>query len=349
MASLLERRLVVVTGKGGAGKTTVAAALGLLAAGRGSRTLVVEVGDRRELPALFETSEERAGVERACVERVGVESDDPAREGGASGERGDATRLGERLWCASLDPDRALIDWLRRASGRVSARVLGSSATFQYFAAAAPGAKELVSLVAVSELCKPGGPYDLVVLDAPATGHALAMLAAPRTFAAIVRSGPLAAQGRGVRELLEDSGRSAFVAVAHAGEMAVAETLDLEQGLRRELDRDLDAVIVNGALPQRFTREEVAGLKRLDMELDDAGRPRSTRAASEQKLMRAAVRSAVTVHRRTRLQQSQIARLRRQRFTGGAPPDVLTVPFQFVPEIDVVALDGLARALGRRL
>jgi anion-transporting ArsA/GET3 family ATPase len=331
MTSLLEHKLIVVTGKGGTGKTTVACALGLLAARRGLRAIVAELGDQHRLPALFGHSH---------VPDSGVE-----------------VALEERLASISINPDRALIEWLRTLGGRISVRMLAASSTFHYFAAAAPGAKELVSMVKVRELCeRPAGPserresYDLVVLDAPATGHALAMLRSPQTFAAIVRVGPLADQAQGVRELLEDPRRSAYVAVAHGTEMAIAETLELEEGLRRHLDRDLATVIVNGAVPRRFTREElerIAGVA--------AGRSRGDGSPGEQDgaaagaLVDSAAHMARVVHERARVQQSQIARLRRQRFAEGAPPGVVTLPFVFAPELDLAAVRDLAGDLERKL
>jgi anion-transporting ArsA/GET3 family ATPase len=200
MASLLHRKLLVLTGKGGVGKTTVSAALGLLAADRGLRTIVVEVGEQRRLAELF-----------------GVRSEDTGAE----------TELRQNLWSISIDPDRALLEWLQSLGGRVSGRVLASSGTFQYFAAAAPGAKELISMVKIWRLTesrqggrKRSGGYDLVILDAPATGHALGMLHSPQTFGAIARVGPIASQTKQVGELLSDPARSAYLAVALPTEMA---------------------------------------------------------------------------------------------------------------------------------
>src|ERR1700680_3558842 len=223
MTSVLERRLLVTTGKGGVGKTTGAAAVGLLAARRGLRAIVVEVGDQGRLPGLF-----------------GLAARDPGAE----------TKLEERLWSISIDPDRALLEWLQALGGRFSGRVLASSSTFQYFAAAAPGAKELVSMVKIWELTqderwrKRTASYDLVVLDAPATGHALGMLQSPWTFGVIARVGPIAGQSERVRELLEDAARCSYLAVTHATEMAVTETLEFQDGLQRQLGRKLDAVVV---------------------------------------------------------------------------------------------------------
>jgi anion-transporting ArsA/GET3 family ATPase len=91
---VLERKLVVVTGKGGVGKTTIACALGLAAAERGLRTIVVELGEQRRLPALL--------------------ADASRRENGRSPKESDAgeeTSLGEHLWSVTIDPDRALLEW----------------------------------------------------------------------------------------------------------------------------------------------------------------------------------------------------------------------------------------------
>jgi anion-transporting ArsA/GET3 family ATPase len=306
MSSLLERELLFVTGKGGVGKTTVAAALGLLAAEHGLRTIVVELGDQGRLPALFGLPAPRAGVE---------------------------TLLGERLWSISIDPDQALLEWLQQLGGRVSGRMLASSGTFQYFAAAAPGAKELVSMVKIWELTqgerwqRRAGGYDLVVIDAPATGHALGLLHSPQTFGAIARVGPIAGQSQRVRELLRDPARSGYVGVALATDMAVTETLELQDGLRRGLDRTLDKVLLNCLLPSRFTVGELERIAQLN--------------GSE--IGRSAARAAQAAHDRARFQHNQLARLRRRRF------EVLGVPFLFGAELDLPAVQRIAAHLRRRL
>jgi anion-transporting ArsA/GET3 family ATPase len=310
MASMLERQLLVVTGKGGVGKTTIAAAIGLLAAERGLRAIIVEVGEQSRLARLFARAQPRPGVE---------------------GE------LQEGLWSVSIDPDRALLEWLQVLGGRIPGRVLASSGTFQYFAAAAPGAKELVSMVKIWELTqgasgrRRGRGYDLVLLDAPATGHALGMLAAPHTFGAIARVGPIAAQTQRVAELLGDPARTDYLAVALGTEMAVTETIELQQGLRRQLGRELHAVIVNGVMPRRFTEQE---LQRLAAAAPDG---------VEDELTRSAARAARAVHDRARFQHNQIARLRRRSF------QVLPVPFQFSAELDLSSVRRIAVGLGHKL
>jgi anion-transporting ArsA/GET3 family ATPase len=338
MTSVLQRKLLVITGKGGVGKTTVAAAIGLLAANRGLRTIIVEVGEQHRLSGLFGLASPSPGVERA---------------------------LEDRLSSISIDPDRALMEWLQALGGRVPGRVLASSGTFQYFAAAAPGAKELVGMVKVWELTQPRrrrGPnssYDLVVLDAPATGHALGMLSSPRTFGAIARVGPIAGQAQRLSELLADPQRSAYLAVAHGSEMAITETLELQDALRKEFGRELEAVIVNGLLPQRFTDAELARIARFadgQPATDDrvaaqakpsAGQGRSTRArdrvAATGALAHSAARAAHAVHDRARLQRNQVARLRRRGL------HVLGVPYQFDAELDLPAIRRIAAHLGRKL
>jgi anion-transporting ArsA/GET3 family ATPase len=222
--------------------------------------------------------------------------------------------------------------------------VLSASSTFQYFAAAAPGVKELVCMVKVCELCERDGrhrgqePYDLVVLDAPATGHALAMLRSPQTFATIVRAGPLAEQAQRVRELLEDPERCGYVAVTHASEMAVSETLELEDGLQAELGRHLDAIVVNGTLPRRFSKQE---LERVLTTAESAAN------GADAHVVAAGAGAARTIYRRAQVQRSQIARLRRRASAGDAGGDLVTVPFAFVAELDLAAFDQIATRLGR--
>jgi anion-transporting ArsA/GET3 family ATPase len=315
MTSLLERKLIVMTGKGGAGRSTIAAAVGLLAAERGLRTIVVEVGEQRHLPGILGSSE--------------------------SPGAGEEIELREGLWSLSIDPDRVLADWLRELGGRVPARVLGSSTTFQYFIAAAPGAREMMCIVKVWELAegmrptREQPPYDLVILDAPATGHALAMLRSPHTFAAIARVGPIASQSVAVRELLGDPARSGYLAIAQPTETAVAETFELRASLRETLGRELEAVIVNGMLPRRFRASELDAMA----VLRDGPPP-----------ARAALGAARTMYERTRLQQGHLGRLRRRLGEpspagAGSPPRVLTVPFLFEAQLGPDAVRLIAGRL----
>lgn len=310
MTSLLQRDLVYVTGKGGVGKSTVAAALGLAAAARGRRTIVCEVASQDHLSRLFR----REGVTGRELELV------------------------RDLWAVSIDPQAALREWVAAQVGsRGVVRVLTHSSAFHYFAAAAPGARELMTITKAWDLAQPrrwekGAPtYDLVVVDAPASGHGLGMLRTPRTFADIARVGPIRNQSERVWEFLTDPARTGYLAVAAPAEMPVAETLDLEDRLQRELGRPLEAIVANGVHPRRFSR---ADLERLAVASTD-GRGTSAKPA---------LAAASFEYRRVRAQQAQLGRLRR-----GARAPVVTLPFLFEPDLDLAALGRLARELGRKL
>jgi len=136
----------------------------------------------------------------------------------------------------------------------------------------------------------------------------------------------VAAQAERVRQLLADPARTGYLAVAQPAEMAVTETLELERELQSRLGVQLQAVIVNGVLPRRFSEPELQLVER-----------------AEHPLASSAARAARAVHDRSRAQQNQLARLRRRGFA------VLPVPFQFRAELDLEALRRIADHLGRKL
>jgi anion-transporting ArsA/GET3 family ATPase len=302
MRDLLSKPLIVVTGKGGVGKSTVAAALGVAAAAQGLRTIIAEVAARDD-------------ISRALAAGAGA---------GADGflER----TLGERLHHISIDPESALEEYLRDQLPRGVAELLGSSRMFAYLAAATPGLRELLTIGKVWELAQPdrrtpgAHPYDLVILDAPATGHGVAILTAPGTFAGAARMGPVARQGGIIHGMLADPQRTAIVAVARPEEMPVNETLGLQEALAAELGQRFAGVVVNGVLPRRFTGLEAAALTR--------AQPGSR-----------AVRAARAEAGRARGHQGQLARLRR----GVPGVEVRTLPFLFATELGPAELTRLGR------
>ena len=303
MPGLLDKRLVVVTGKGGVGKTTVAAALGLIAARSGKRTVICEVAEQERLAALF-------GV-------------------GQSGH--EERELAPGLHSISVDPERAKEEWLRyQLKSGTLAGVLGGSSLFRYLSAAAPGLSELVTIGKVWDLAQlerrtGGSVFDLAIVDAPATGHGIAMLRAPSTYASVARVGPIRRQALKIDGFLRDPGRTGVVVVALPEEMPVNETFDLERRLAEEMEMAIDRAVVNGLYPERFTAAEAERLQG---------------AAGEN----GAVRAAVAEHERVRGQRAQLRRLRR-----GLEAPVATLPFLFEPELGLEQLEELARRLERRL
>jgi Anion-transporting ATPase len=286
----------VVTGKGGVGKTTVAGALGLVAARRGQRTIVAEVARR----------------------------DDVSRALGGEGIQEE--ELAPGLHHLSIDPERAMELYLTDQLPSALAELLSSSRTFTYLAAATPGMRELLTVGKVWELAQedrraPGAkPYDLVVLDAPATGHGVAILSAPRTFARTARVGRIARQGRTIDAMVSDPARTGVVAVARPEEMPVTETLSLQDALLGDVGLEVGLVVANAVLPQRFSAAETALLAQA------ADGP--------------AVRAARHAGARARAQREQLQRLRR-----GVRAPVTTLPFVF----DGEPMARLARELERVL
>ena len=146
-------------------------------------------------------------------------------------------------------------------------RLLARSSAFQYFVAAAPGAREMITIAKVFELAqlerwdRHNRTYDLVIVDAPASGHGLAMLTTPHTFGEIARVGPIKRQAEKISTMLSDPRRTGYVAVALAEEMPVNETLELGGRLEAAVGLGLDAVIVNGLYPERYTKAEATALR----------------------------------------------------------------------------------------
>ena len=99
--------------------------------------------------------------------------------------------------------------------------------------------------------------YDLVVVDAPATGHGVGFLQTPRTFASIARVGPIRSQAETLDAFLTDHRRTGVAIVALPEEMPVNESASLEQALTEEVGASVDRVLLNGLYPERFAAEEV--------------------------------------------------------------------------------------------
>lgn len=218
----------------------MAAAVALGAAAAGRRTLVVELAGRSDVATLL---------------------------GGQGGSGMAETQLGRDLFHISIEREAILEDYLEHeVPGPFPAGRLARSRTFSMFVDATPGMGELLAIGKVWELAqrprrrRGGRPYDLVVLDGPASGQLIALLRAPRTFGAIARVGPVARQAADIDRFLTDAAQTGTVAVTTPEQMAVTEALTLRDSLAT-LGVALDAVVVNKTLEVRFSKADDAALR----------------------------------------------------------------------------------------
>jgi anion-transporting ArsA/GET3 family ATPase len=310
--SLFSRRLLLLTGKGGVGKSVVGAALALAARDRGKRVLLVEV-----------------------AAPVGA-----ARMLGAPPSHGRETEVLPGLFTVNLDPAAVMDEYVRHVVKlEILTRRVLESPVYSRFFAAAPGLKELIVLGKVMVLeeararfsHKPA--WDLVVVDAPATGHGLAFLKVPLVASAAVPVGPVGHNARRVLSMLRDPRRTALVLVAIPEEMAFVEAVQFDRMARDELQMQPAALVLNACHERRFTDEDEADVLRLAAE-DAAG------DVAPGVPLAAALRAARRQIRRRRLTRLYRDRLRR---TLEAP--LVSLPYLFRDALGLEDVRLLAEAL----
>jgi anion-transporting ArsA/GET3 family ATPase len=313
---LLNRRLLFFTGKGGVGKSTVAAATALLAVERGKRVLLVEVDAKGNLSSLL-------GHEPAGFDPVEV------RPG---------------LHLMQMRTDASLREYLRL---HVRVPVLGGigplANVLEFVANAAPGVKEILTVGKVCwevhEAVDGRARWDLVVVDAAASGHVIAQLDSPRAIRELVQVGRVRAQTEWMTELLADPLITALNVVVTPEEMPVSETIELIERARRELEVPLGAVVVNRVLPEPFMRGDEALLRAL------REAPAADLLTTE--LGRGAHAVLDTVALASSLKRSRVPHLARLRESIDLP--LVYLPFLFERHHSRHAVEELAGALAGEL
>ncbi len=292
---LSERRLLIVMGKGGTGKTTIAAALGTLAARHGAETAVIEVSEASALRSLLASDLELPAEQRQPVE------------------------IAPHLYLMCIAPKVALQEYLElRVPVRRLARAIIHNPAFEAFLDAAPGWRELITLGKIWHLeqqTRAGRPrYDLLIVDAPATGHGLSLLSVPSVVLDSVRLGPLRRHTDSVWKLLRDPERTLLLPVSQPEELPVKETLELYEQLR--------ALGLRAGAPIANCVESSPAIADVDLVLDalsEIPAGSSVSRLSEPSALAGAVRHRLL---RARLQRQFIEKLR---LGCGSPP--LELPY----------------------
>lgn len=298
-------RVLIVAGKGGVGKTTVSAALARMASALGLRTLIVEIEGKSGLSSLFGQPGHLTYEEATLVPA------DPAR-----GEGGVRAR--------TLTPDDALVEYLVDHGLKRVSRRLASSGALDVVATAVPGLRDILILGKVKSLER-ASAADLIVLDAPAAGHAVTFLTSAKGLMDAFRVGPVRTQAAEVIELLSDPARCEVMLVTLPEETPVNEVIETAFKIEDRVGVSLAPVVVNGVYPVLEGLEEAGTLD------GPAARPadlESLRAA-------APFRQA-----RQDLQAEQMERL------GAALPlPQLRLPYVFATDLGPDHVGALSRAL----
>jgi anion-transporting ArsA/GET3 family ATPase len=310
---VLDRKLLFVTGKGGVGKSTAAAALALLAAQRGKKTLVVEIDAKGNLADFFE-----AGPTNYTPREIQP-----------------------NLWAMSMDTEASLQEYLRLQMRLPAIARIGPLArAFEFVATAAPGVREILTVgKPVWEVRE--GNYDLVVVDAPATGHIVGQLAAPQAINELVHVGLIRQQTGWLIEILGDTRITGLVIVTTPEEMPVNETIELAARVEDETDVTLAGIIVNRVLPELFGRQEEEVFEELRQPAA-VGALNSAAGGPAEPVLEAA-RLAVTM-RRTRA-----GHIERLRTSVDASIPLLYVPYLFVRAHGFRTTRQVAEALSAEL
>ncbi|MFH0900389.1 MAG: ArsA family ATPase [Pseudomonadota bacterium] len=319
--SIFSKRLVIVAGKGGVGRTTVAAALGVAFARRGKRTLIFQAGVKESLSHLF------------TVPPIGEQ----------------ISPLRDRLWAVATNPKAALREYgLLTFRHETIARAVLENSLSRSLLRAIPGFDSFAMLGkmcwhATQQRDRHGGlAWDTVVFDAPATGHVVSMLGIPRAIHSAIAEGPLARDAAQMRWLFEDPQRTGVLLVTLAEEMPYSETLDLANRLQDELAICPSYAVVNRLYPDRFRSLSVPA-RVLDALLDSttAASPATTTSptttTSTPTIAASLVARSQTIRSRWLVNERYLGKLRDNL---GIPE--IRLPFLFAPKLRQAEIDRLS-------
>jgi anion-transporting ArsA/GET3 family ATPase len=317
-----QSRVLIVAGKGGVGKTTMVAALAHLAARSGLSVLVVELEGRQGVATAFgsDTPLDYAGSVLRAAGAKQVE--------GADADDTTAIPAGT-VQARTITPDDALLEYLAdHGLKRVSKRLL-SSGIIDLVAGAIPGIRDILVLGKVKQIER-SGIADLVLVDAPATGHTMTFLSSAGGLLDAARGGPIRAQAAEVVDLLSNPSRCQVALVTLPEEMPVSEVVEAAYQLEDRVGIALGPIIVNGCYPP------APGL----------AVPASEAAAAAGVILEPGLASSLDAARRFRLTRERLQEEQLQRLGHELPLPQLRVPFLFSDAIGPDELDVLSDSLG---
>lgn len=297
MAGLLDKRLIVVSGKGGVGKSSISAAIALAASRAGKRTLVCEVNTKERITLLLGHPP------------VGPE----------------VQRIDENLWAVDVRPAEAMREYgLMLLRFKTVYNTVFENRFVRYFLRFVPSLQELVMLGKILYHVKETEPdgrarFDLVVMDAPATGHAISYLSVPQVIIDTVPPGPMSKEAEWMRDLLVDRERTAALLVSLPEEMPVNETIELYKALQQRVRVPVAATVLNAYIDDRFSAED----------------ERVAQAQSP------ALGEVVRAHR----ERSELSRQLERRLVAALPVPVAKVPRLYVKDFSRSAIERIADEL----
>lgn len=237
------QRIFIVSGKGGVGKSLVSSALALALAGRGLRTLVCEVNAKERISVLLE--QPLAGPQ--------------------------ITPMGDNLWSVNVQPQDALREYaLMIVKFNTIYNAVFQNRVVHYFLRFVPSLQELVLLGKIlfhaQEKDNQGRTrFDRVIIDAPATGHAVSFFRVPQVLLATVPPGPLATEAKKMNDILTDAKRTAAILVCIPEEMPLVETAELQQALKTTAGIGTEAIVLNAFIPERFSLRDLEQIPDLEI------------------------------------------------------------------------------------
>lgn len=312
MLNLFEKRFVINTGKGGVGKTTLSAAIGLAAARRGKRVLLLDLGAKERVSRIF----------------------------GSAPLTYDIVEVEENLFASHVTPDEALEEYvLLKLRLKTLYRAIFENNFVRTFLRVIPGLNELVLLGKAwfeEQNVDPntGRPvWDMIIVDAPATGHGIFFLQIPDVITGAISSGPMFREAAKIGELLHDKRRTVLNLVTLVEEMPVNETIELKKRVDEDLKVPLGYVIANAVYPPVFGDDQAALLDRAREAWPQDGQP-----------VDRMLEAATFRRQRVALQESYMARI-----DAEIDLPLLSIPYYFTERFDFMTVSKIADQIDRQV